>query len=102
MDNERFPEFNVPASFHSVAVPSMRRRPWGSGNTTPTGEGDVPHELSPGAGADVPGGWPIIPREDTGRRMVGESGEDGRHAERVVQQVQQVQRGRRATNRSGS
>ena len=97
MDNERFPEFNVPASFHSVAVPSMRRRPWGSGNTTPTGEGDVPHELSPGAGADVPGGWPIIPREDSGRRREG--GEDGRHAERVVQQVQ---RGRRATNRPGS
>jgi hypothetical protein len=99
MDNERFPEFNLPASFPSVAVPSMRpraQRPWGSGNTTPTGEGDVSHELSPGAGADVPGGWPMVPGEDLRQRRVGEGGGDERHTERVVE------RGRRATNRPGS
>lgn len=84
--NERLPEFNTMA-FPSVQVPvpSMRRppRPWGSGNSTPTGEGDVSHELSPGAGADVPGGWPVVPTEDLRRRSrVGDGGEDGRHAER--------------------
>jgi hypothetical protein len=53
----------------------MRRaqRPWGSGNTTPTGEGALTPEVSPATpapGADVPGGWPIIPREDLSRRSV--------------------------------
>lgn len=66
------------------------QRPWGSGNTTPTGEGDVSHDLSPGAGADVPGGWPVVQTEDLRRRSrVGDGGEDGRHAERS--------RGRRGT-----
>jgi hypothetical protein len=78
----------------------MRRaqRPWGSGNTTPTGEGDLSHEIPPGAGADVPGGWPIpvVPREDLGQRRVGEGGEDGRLAER---RVERVTRGRRGTDR---
>ncbi|KAF8504454.1 Metallo-dependent phosphatase [Russula emetica] len=85
MANERLPEFNPPMSFPSVAVPSMRRtqRPWGSGNTTPTGEGDVSHDLSQGAVADVPGGWPVVPTEDLRRRSrVGDGGEDGRLAER--------------------
>jgi hypothetical protein len=36
----------------------MMRRPWGSGTTTPTGEGDNT-PISPGPGADVPGGWPV-------------------------------------------
>lgn len=90
--NERLPEFNLPASFPSVAVPSMRRahRPWGSGNTTPTGEHDLSHELPPGAGADVPGGWPVVPSEDLGRRRGGEGGEDRRLVE------QRVPHGRRA------
>ncbi|SRR5229473_6824959 len=82
--NERLPEFNLPMTAPSVAVPSMRRtqRPWGSGNTTPTGE-DVSHDLSPGASADVPGGWPVIPSEDLRRRSrISEGGEDGRVAER--------------------
>lgn len=77
----------------------MRRtqRPWGSGNTTPTGEGDVSHE---GAGADVPGGWPVpvvVPREDLGQRRVGEGGEDGRLPERRTKE--RVTRGRRGTDR---
>lgn len=69
-----------------MAVPSMRKRPWGSGNTTPTGEADLSHELSPGAGGDVPGGWPVpvVPREDLGRRRGGEGGEDGRRVEHRV------------------
>jgi len=59
------------------------QRPWGSGNTTPTGEGDVSHHLSQGAAADVPGGWPVIPTEDLRRRSrAGDGGEDGRLAER--------------------
>ena len=70
----------------------MQKRPWGSGNTTPTGEADLSGELSPGAGGDVPGGWPVapsvvpsvVPREDLGRRRGGEGGEDGRRAERRV------------------
>ncbi|KAI0281767.1 Metallo-dependent phosphatase-like protein [Russula aff. rugulosa BPL654] len=81
--NERLPEFNPMASVQ-VPVPSMQRtqRPWGSGNTTPTGEVDVSPMLSPG-GADVPGGWPVVPREDLRRRSrVGDGGEDERHAER--------------------
>lgn len=68
-----------------VPVPSMRhtQRPLGSGNTTPTGEGNAPHGLSPGAGADVPGGWPVVPSEDLRRRSrVGDGGDDGRHTER--------------------
>jgi hypothetical protein len=79
----------------------MRRtqRPWGSGNTTPTGEGDISHDLSPGASADVPGGWPVVPREDLGQRRVGEGGEDGRLAER---RVERVTRSRRASDRKGS
>ena len=75
-----------------------QRPPWGSGSTTPTGEGDGAHELSPGARADVPGGWPVVPREDFGQRRGGEGdegGEGGRRTERVVD------RGRRATGRSG-
>lgn len=83
--NERLPEFN-PMSTVQVPVPSMQRahRPWGSGNTTPTGEGGVSHDLlSPGAGADVPGGWPIAQTEDLRRRSrIGDGGEDRRHAER--------------------
>jgi hypothetical protein len=86
MDNERLPEFNPPTSFPSVAVPSMMRRtqrPWGSGNTTPTGESDASPTLSPGAGAEVPGGWPVVPREDLRRRSrAGDGGDDGRVAER--------------------
>jgi hypothetical protein len=65
---------------------------WGSGNTTPTGDGITP-EISPGAGADVPGGWPVVPREELSRRRVGEgSKEDGGQTER---------RGRRAAGRTG-
>ena len=62
----------------------MQKRPWGSGNTTPTGEADLSQELSPGASGDVPGGWPVIPREDLSRRRGGEGGEDVRHAEHRV------------------
>jgi hypothetical protein len=59
------------------------QRPWGSGNTTPTGEGDVSHDLSQGAAADVPGGWPAVQTEDLRRRSrVSEGGEDRRLAER--------------------
>jgi hypothetical protein len=82
--NERLPEFD-PMSLPQVPVPSMRRtqRPWGSGNTTPTGEGDFSHNLSQGAVADVPGGWPVVPTEDLRRRSrIGDGGEDGRLAER--------------------
>jgi hypothetical protein len=63
----------------------MRRtqRPWGSGNTTPTGEGEISHDLSQGAVADAPGGWPVVQTEDARRRSrVGDGGEDGRRAER--------------------
>jgi serine/threonine-protein phosphatase 2B catalytic subunit len=67
MANERIPEFNfAPTSFPFVPVPSMRhplaahvQRPWGSGSSTPTGEGEG--EVSPGAAgasSDVPGAWP--------------------------------------------
>jgi len=84
--NERLPEFNLPMSFHSVPVPSMRhgQRPWGSGNTTPTGDGDVSRDLSPGAGADVPGGWPVVPTEDLRRRgrVVGEGLAERSHGRR--------------------
>jgi hypothetical protein len=79
-----FPSVQVP-------VPSMRRaqRPRGSGNSTPTGEGDVSHDLSQGAVTDVPGGWPVVQTEDVRRRSrVGDGGEDRRLAERS--------RGRRA------
>ncbi|KAI0002543.1 Metallo-dependent phosphatase-like protein [Russula compacta] len=94
--NERLPVFN-PASFPSVAVPSMQRaqRPWGSGNSTPTGDGP---ELSP-AGAEVPGGWPMFQREELGRHGVGEGNEDGGLAERVAERIAH---GRRATDRPGS
>lgn len=58
------------------------QRPWGSGNTTPTGESDYSHDLSP-AVADVPGGWPTVQTEDLRRRSrVGDGGDDGRLAER--------------------
>jgi hypothetical protein len=84
MANERLPEFD-PMSFPQVPVPSMRRtqRPWGSGNTTPTAEGDVSHDLSQGSVADVPGGWPAVQTEDLRRRSrAGDGGEDRRLAER--------------------
>ena len=83
IDNERFPEFN-PMSSPSVPVPSMRhtQRPWGSGNTTPTGEGNTSHDLSQAA-AGVPGSWPVIPTEDVHRRSrVSDGGEDKRPAGR--------------------
>jgi len=82
--NERLPEFD-PMAFPQVPVPSMRRtqRPWGSGNSTPTGEGDLSHDLSQGAVADVPGGWPVVQTEDLRRRSrAGDGGEDGRVAQR--------------------
>ena len=82
--NERLPEFD-PRSFPQVPVPSMRhsQHPWGSGNSTPTGEGDVSRNVSQGAVADVPGGWPTVQTEDLRRRSrAGDGGEDGRLAER--------------------
>ena len=82
--NERLPEFN-PMAFPQVPVPSMRRtqRPWGSGNTTPTGDVDISHDLSQGAVTDVPGGWPAVQTEDVRRRSRNiDSGEDGRVPER--------------------
>jgi serine/threonine-protein phosphatase 2B catalytic subunit len=89
--NERLPEFsNLPASYPSVPVPSMRRaqRPWGSGDTTPTGEGDYAHDVSPVAGADVPGGWPVVPREEPSRHSrVGEGNEDPGLTERMVERI---------------
>ncbi|KAH9965239.1 Metallo-dependent phosphatase [Russula dissimulans] len=102
--NERLPEFIPPqASFPSVAVPSMRRpqHSWGSGsgNTTPSGEGDVSAELPPGVGADVPGGWPVIPREEPGVHRAGEGMNDRGHAERVGERIAH---GRRGGDRSGS
>jgi len=98
--NERLPEFN-PESFPSVAVPSMRRtqRPWGSGNNSPTGEGDASPILSQGGSAPVPGGWPVVPREDLNRRRIAEGAEDGRLAERMVERIAH---GRRASDRPGS
>lgn len=72
------------------------QRPWGSGNTTPTG--DAP-EFSPGAGPDVPGGWPMFQREELGRHGVGEGNADGGLAERVTERIAH---GRRATDRPGS
>jgi hypothetical protein len=51
---------------------------WGSGHTTPTGDGISP-EISPGAGADVPGGWPVVPvvpREELSRPGVGEGSKE--------------------------
>jgi hypothetical protein len=85
----------------------MRRaqRPWGSGNTTPTGDGDYTPEVSPAAGADVPGGWPVIPREELSRRSrAGEGNEDPGLAERVVERVAHGRRadGRRGAGRKGA
>jgi len=102
----------------------MRRtqRPWGSGSTTPTGDGDYTHEVSPvtGApvpGADVPGGWPVVPREESsGHSRVGEGNEDPGLTERVVERIAEApraeapraeapradgRRGRRAAGRRG-
>jgi hypothetical protein len=94
--NERLPEFsNLPASYPSVPVPSMRRtqRPWGSGSTTPTGDGDFTPEVSPVAGADVPGGWPVIPREESsGHGRVAESNEDPGLTERMAERIAEAPR----------
>ncbi|KAI9451336.1 Metallo-dependent phosphatase [Russula earlei] len=101
--NERLPEFNVQQTpFPHVAAPSMRhtQRPRGSGNSTPSGEGDVTPELPPAVGADVPGGWPVVPREESSKRRVGDGKEDRGHAERVVERRSAP--GRRASDRSGS
>jgi hypothetical protein len=105
--NERLPEFsNLPASYPSVAVPSMRRaqRPRGSGDTTPTGDGDFTPEVSPVAGADVPGGWPVIPREELNRpsrveesrveeSRVEEGNENPGLTERVVERIAHGRKG---------
>ena len=73
------------------------QRPWGSGTTTPTGDGDFTPEVSPGAGADVPGGWPVIPSEELSRHSRdGEGNEDPGLAERVVEPIAP---GRRAAGR---
>ena len=88
--NEGLPEFNSMAfPGPQVPIPSMQRtqRPWGSGNTIPTGDGDVSHDLSQGAvvGYNVPGGWPVVQTEDLPvrwRSRAGDRGEDRRLAER--------------------
>ena len=91
--NERLPEFSLPPSYPSVPVPSMMRRPWGSGANTPTGEGEVT-PISAGPVVDVPGGWPapVVPAEELSMRPSGveESNED------VEPPVGRSARGRRA------
>jgi len=91
--NERLPEFSLPPSYPSVPVPSMMRRPWGSGSNTPTGEGEVT-PISAGPAVDVPGGWPapVVPAEELSMRTSGveESNED------VEPPVGRSARGRRA------
>jgi len=82
------------------------QRPWGgSGSITPTGDGDYTPQVTPVASADVPGGWPVIPREELSRRSrAGEGNEDPGLAERVVERVAHGRRsdGRRAGGRTGS
>jgi len=77
-----------------------RQHPRGSasGNTTPSGEGDFTHEVPLGVGADVPGGWPVIPGEEPGGRWA-EGKDDRGHAERVGERIAH---GRRGGDRAGS
>jgi serine/threonine-protein phosphatase 2B catalytic subunit len=100
MANERLPEFNYsPTTFPYVPVPSMRQthtghtqRAWGSGSSSPTGEGDATTpEVSPaaaGPSTGVPGAWPSPMAMDED----GNSGFVERMADRLAY-------GRRATDR---
>jgi hypothetical protein len=69
---------------------AFMQRAWGSGNSTPTGEGDGTPVVSPGAGSSTepPGGWPSP--------MALDDDETGNAVERMADRLAY---GRRGINR---